>query len=86
MDAKNPVHLDGEKQMNYKLVPILTLVGLVFLFIMQNVSIVDIQFLFWSIQIPRSLLVIIMLAIAVVIGWFLHSFMRHRIKYFCEIH
>lgn len=80
MDAKNPVHLDGEKQMNYKLVPILTLVGLVFLFIMQNVSIVDIQFLFWSIQIPRSLLVIIMLAIGVVIGWFLHSFMRHRKK------
>ena len=64
--------------MNYKLLLILILAGLVVLFIIQNVAVVEIQFLFWSAKIPRSLLVVLMLAIGAIIGWFLHGYIRHR--------
>lgn len=64
--------------MNYKMLVILVLIGFVVLFIIQNVAVVEIQFLFWSTQIPRSLLMFLLLAIGVVIGWFLHAYMKHR--------
>ncbi|MBT8146829.1 MAG: LapA family protein [Gammaproteobacteria bacterium] len=64
--------------MNYKLTIILILVGLALLFVFQNVAIVEIQFLFWSTSMPRSLLVVLLLATGVTIGWFLHGFIRHR--------
>ncbi len=59
--------------MNVKLISILVLVGLVVLFILQNVAVVEIQFLFWSIQMPRSVMMFVLLVIGVIIGWFLHS-------------
>lgn len=64
--------------MNYKMLLILTLFGLAVLFIIQNVAVVEIQFLFWATQMPRSLLMFLLLAIGVIIGWFLHGYIRHR--------
>lgn len=64
--------------MNYKLTLILTLVGLAVLFIIQNIAAVEIQFLFWSIQMSRSLLIFSLLAIGVIIGWFLHGYLKYR--------
>ncbi|HEY9052150.1 MAG TPA: LapA family protein [Gammaproteobacteria bacterium] len=64
--------------MNIKLISILILLGLVVLFIIQNVAVVEIQFLFWSISISRSLLMFLVLAIGMIIGWFLHSHFKHR--------
>ena len=64
--------------MNYKMLLVLLLTGLVVLFIIQNVAIVEIQFLFWAVHIPRSLLMFLLLAIGIIIGWFLHSYIRHR--------
>ncbi len=64
--------------MNYKMLLILILSGLVVLFIIQNVAVVEIQFLFWATQMPRSLLMFLLLAIGVIIGWFLHGYVRHR--------
>jgi uncharacterized integral membrane protein len=64
--------------MNYKLTIILILAVLALLFVFQNVAIVEIQFLFWSTSMPRSLLVVLLLATGVTIGWFLHEFLRHR--------
>ena len=66
--------------MNYKIVLILILVFLAVLFIIQNVAVVEIQFLFWSIQMSRSLLMFLLVAIGIIIGWFLHSFFKHRRK------
>ena len=63
--------------MNYKMVLILILSGLAVLFIIQNVAVVEIQFLFWATQMPRSLLMFLLLAIGVSIGWFLHGYVRH---------
>ena len=64
--------------MNYKMLLILILSGLAVLFIIQNVAVVEIQFLFWSTHIPRSLLMFLLIAIGIMIGWFLHSYARHR--------
>lgn len=64
--------------MNYKLYLVIILGGLVGIFIIQNIVVVDIQFLIWSFQAPRSLLVITVLVIGIIIGWFLHSYLRYR--------
>ena len=64
--------------MNFKLALSLILAGLVVLFIIQNVAVVEIRFLFWTLSISRSLLMFFVLAIGIVLGWVLHSFMMHR--------
>ena len=64
--------------MNYKLILSLILAGLILLFIIQNFAVVEIQFLFWSIQMSRSLLIFLLLAIGVIIGWFLHGYLKQR--------
>ncbi|MBN1381811.1 MAG: LapA family protein [Deltaproteobacteria bacterium] len=64
--------------MNYKLILVVILAGLAVLFIIQNVAIVEIQFLLWSIQISRSLLIFLLIAMGIIIGWFLHSYLKYR--------
>ena len=64
--------------MNAKFLLVLVLVGLAVIFVIQNVAIVEIQFLLWSFQMSRSLLIFLLLVIGVIIGWFLHAFMKHR--------
>ena len=65
--------------MNDKLILILILSGLILLFVIQNVVVVEIQFLFWSIQMSRSLLIFFLLAIGIIIGWlFLHGYLKQR--------
>lgn len=64
--------------MNAKLLVVLVLLGAAVLFIVQNVAMVEIQFLFWSMQMSRSLLMFLLLAIGILIGWFLHAFVKHR--------
>jgi len=64
--------------MNTKLILILVISGLAVLFIIQNVTVVEIQFLFWSVQMSRSLLLFILLAIGMIIGWVLRGYLQHR--------
>ena len=64
--------------MNYKKILILILAGLAALFIIQNMAVVEIQFLFWSVSLSRSLVIFLLLAVGIAIGWFLHSFINHR--------
>lgn len=64
--------------MNYKLIGLLLLAGLVVLFIVQNVATVEIQFLFWSTQMPRSLMIFLIFAVGILVGWFLHGFLALR--------
>ena len=66
--------------MNFNLITILILAGLFVLFIIQNVAVVEIKFLFWSIQMSRSLFMFLLLAIGMVLGWFLHSYLNYRKK------
>jgi uncharacterized integral membrane protein len=64
--------------MNAKFFLVSVLVGLVAIFIIQNVAVVEIQFLLWSFRMSRSLMMFLLLAIGILIGWFLHAFLRHR--------
>ena len=64
--------------MSTKFVFILILIGLFVLFIVQNVAVVEITFLFWSFQVSRVLLLFLALLIGMIIGWILHSLAAHR--------
>lgn len=66
--------------MNLKLLLSLTLIGLAVLFVVQNVAIVEIQFLVWSISLSRAILIFGVLAVGIIIGWLLHSYSSHKEK------
>jgi lipopolysaccharide assembly protein A len=66
--------------MNAKVLLILVLAGLLVLFIIQNVAVVEIQFLFWSVSISRSLLMFIVFGVGVLAGWILTSVLRSEKK------
>lgn len=66
--------------MNFKLILILILIltGFAVLFIVQNVVVVEIRFLFWTLSMSRSLLIFFLLAVGIIIGWLLHSYSLHQ--------
>ena len=64
--------------MNYKLIVALVLAAFGVIFIFQNIAVVQIQFLFWSFTISQSLLIILLLALGIAIGWLLQGYLRRR--------
>ena len=44
------------------------------IFILQNMTVVDVRFLFWHLSVSRAIMIFILLAIGIVIGWLLHSY------------
>ena len=66
--------------MNYKMIIVLVLLAVMVVFTAQNVTVVEIKFLLWSIQMSRSLLVFILLATGFVVGWFVHGHLKDRTK------
>jgi uncharacterized integral membrane protein len=53
---------------------------LLVIFILQNITDVEIQFLFWSVSSSRALMVILLIAAGIVIGWGLSSSENRRKK------
>jgi len=66
--------------MHIKLVFSLILAGLAVLFVIQNVAVVEISFLVWTISMSRSLLIFFLLSIGIIIGWLMHSYIMHQRK------
>lgn len=64
--------------MNFRLVSIFILVALVVVFIIQNIAVVEIKYLFWSIQMSLSILMFLLIIIGIVIGWLLHSHFKNN--------
>ena len=60
-------------KLNYKKNISLVLAALTILFILQNVAFININFLFWTFFISRSVLIFVVLLIGMVIGWLLRS-------------
>lgn len=56
--------------MSYKLTLSLILAGMVVLFIIQNVTTVELTFLFWTLSMSRALVMLLILSIGIVLGWF----------------
>jgi putative membrane protein len=63
---------------NAKLIVVLLLSAAALLFIVQNTAVVEIRFLVWSIQMSRSIWMILLLGAGIVIGWFLRAWLKHR--------
>ena len=56
------------KKMNPRLILILVIVGLIIIFSLQNSAKVDLRLFFWSISIPRVLLILGSMVLGVIIG------------------
>ena len=61
------------KKLNYKQIISLALAALTILFILQNIAIININFLFWTFFVSRSVLIFMVLLIGIVICWLLRS-------------
>ena len=56
---------------HYAMIIAASLLGI---FILQNMTMVEIRFLFWHISVSRPIVLIALLSIGIVIGWLLHSY------------
>ena len=63
------------KNISFRLMLILILVGLAAIFIIQNVAAVEVSFLFWSIAMSRALLIAFALIIGFMSGWIVHGYL-----------
>ena len=66
--------------MHFKLFLSLLLAGLAVLFVVQNVAVVEVRFLLWGLQMTLSLLIFLLFAGGIVVGWLLHSYWLYRRK------
>jgi uncharacterized integral membrane protein len=57
---------------------ILILVALIALFGLQNTNVVSVRFLFWTLSMSQILLILILLALGILLGWLAHSAWQHR--------
>lgn len=64
--------------MNIRLIITLVLVGFAIIFIVQNAAAVEMKFLFWSLEISKSLLIFIVLCMGVIAGWLLSGFLKYK--------
>ena len=66
--------------MHFKLILSLILAGLTVLFVIQNVSVVAVRFLFWAQPMTLSLLIFLLFSGGILVGWLLHSYWTYRRK------
>jgi putative membrane protein len=66
----------GGKNMNFKLIFSIAMAGMAVLFIIQNVTVVDMKFLFWTLSMSRALLMSLILSVGIILGWLLHSYFK----------
>lgn len=59
--------------LNIKIILLVSLGGVIALFLIQNVADTEIQLFLWSVTMRRSTLVLLVLGVGVVIGWVLHG-------------
>lgn len=66
--------------MNYRIIVSLVLLLLTLLFILQNTSVVEFHFLFWTVAMSRSLMFFLLLGVGIIIGWIMHGHSHSRRK------
>jgi uncharacterized integral membrane protein len=66
--------------MNFKLISGLVIICLILVFIIQNITIVEIRLFFWTIEISLVLLILILLGLGMVAGWLLNDYFTYRKK------
>lgn len=66
--------------MHFKLILSVILAGLAVLFVIQNVAVVEVRFLLWGLPMTLSLLIFLLFAGGIIVGWLLHSYWAYRRK------
>jgi len=59
--------------MNAKLILGIILAVMAAVFVIQNVTSVDLTFLFWTLSMSRALLMFLILSLGIILGWLLHG-------------
>ena len=54
------------------------LAGVALLFIIQNATVMNLRFLFWTLSMSGALLMLLILSVGVILGWLLHSVFSRR--------
>ncbi|MCF8050057.1 MAG: LapA family protein [Desulfobacterales bacterium] len=54
------------------------LAGLMLVFIIQNVAVMNLRFLFWTLSMSGALLMLLILSAGIILGWLLHSGFSRR--------
>lgn len=62
--------------MRFKLVFGLVIAGMAALLIIQNVTSVELTFLFWTLSMSRALLMFLTMALGIILGWLLRGSVR----------
>lgn len=63
--------------MNFKIILVIILACFSLVFLVQNLDVVVVSFLFWDISMSRALLLFFSLFIGFIIGWSLHSYFSY---------
>ena len=63
--------------MNLKLFGIVVLIALAAIFVVQNVEVVEVRFLFWKIAMSRALMFVFLVLIGMGVGWLLRGHQSH---------
>jgi len=66
------------KTQSLKATPVLILVALVVLFSIQNAKLVEVNFLFWSFQMSRIILILIVFGIGLLAGYLFAGHSRRK--------
>jgi len=64
--------------MNFKMFLIIVFIILAAIFITQNITVVEVNLLFWRVSVSLALLIVINLLIGFLLGWFLNSYTAHK--------
>jgi putative membrane protein len=64
--------------MNFKIFVVLVLIILAVIFITQNVTVVEVNLIFWRVTISLALLIAINLLIGFLLGWFIKSYTGYK--------
>lgn len=63
---------------SFKLSTSLVLIVLATIFLIQNTQVVQINILFWPIAMSASIMVVMLLVIGILIGWFLNGYLSNK--------
>ncbi len=66
-----------EKQ-SFKLSSLLVLIVVAAIFLIQNTQVVQINIIFWAISMSAAIMVVMLLVIGILIGWFLKGYLAYK--------
>jgi uncharacterized integral membrane protein len=64
--------------MKPKLILGVILAGLVLVFVIQNVAVMNLRFLFWTLSMSGALMMLLILSAGIILGWLFHSGFSRR--------